>query len=94
MLNSIELLLAITSGWVVSILSLIVIRRNRGKKLPKGAIVLESGNLDATIKSGYDMFLITGMGLISFLNFFVVFLCVFNFWDLFSQFIAFDFPNG
>jgi len=93
MLERFELLLAIVGGWLVSILILIVIKLKRGKKFPKGAVFIEDGNSNETIIPGYNIFLLIGMGLISFLNFFVVFLCIFNFWDSFSQYIAFDFPK-
>jgi len=93
MLSSIELLFAILGGWVVSILILIIIKIKRGKKLPPGAIILENENSNEISKSGYNLFLLIGMSIISFLTFFVVFLCMFNFWDYISQYITLDFPK-
>lgn len=93
MLDRFELLFAIIGGWLISILFLTVIRLKHSKKLPKGAIVVENGKPNETITSGFNLFLLIGMGLISFLNFFVVFLCIFNFWDLLSRYIAFDLPK-
>ncbi|MFW9823270.1 MAG: methyltransferase family protein [Candidatus Thorarchaeota archaeon] len=92
MLERFVLLFAILGGWAVSILLIIGIRLKRGKKLPTGAIVIESETFDEVYKSGYNIFLLVGMGFISFLNFFVVFLCIFNYWDSLSRYIAFDFP--
>ncbi len=93
MLERFELLFAIVGGWLVSILFIIIIRLKRGKKLPNGAVVIENGEPNESYNSGYNLFLLIGMGLISFLNFFVVFLCIFNFWDSFSRYIAFDLPK-
>ena len=93
MLERFELLFAIVGGWLISILFLIVIRLKRGKKFPRGVVVIENGKPNESYKSGYNIFLLIGMGLISFLNFFVIFLCLFNFWDSVSRYIAFDFPK-
>jgi len=84
MLERFELLFAILGGWVASILILIIIKIKRGKKLPPGAIILGNENSNEMNKSGYNLFLLIGMGIISFLTFFVVFLCMFNFWDIIS----------
>ena len=93
MLKRFELLFAIVGGWFVSILFLIVLRLKRGKTFPKGAVFIENEKPYESYKSGYNLFLLIGMGLISFLNFFVVFLCIFNYWDSVSRYIAFDFPK-
>ncbi|NVM46424.1 MAG: isoprenylcysteine carboxylmethyltransferase family protein [Candidatus Lokiarchaeota archaeon] len=93
MLERFELLFAIVGGWVVSILFLIIIRLIRGKKFPNGAVVIENGTSNESYNPGYNIFLLIGMGLISFLNFLIVFLCIFNFWDSISRYIAFDFPK-
>ncbi|MFX0076903.1 MAG: methyltransferase family protein [Candidatus Hermodarchaeota archaeon] len=93
MLERFELLFAILGGWVVSIIFLIIIRLKLSKELPKGALVVENGTPNESYKSGYNAFVLFGMGIISFLNLFVIFLCIFNFWDFLSRHIAFDFPK-
>lgn len=93
MLDRFELLYVILGGWLVSILILVFIKLKRGKKLPKGAVVIEKEKNDEIITSGYNLFLLIGMGMISFLNFFVIFICIFNFWVMLAPFIAFDFPK-
>ena len=93
MLERFELLFAIVGGWLGSILFIIVIRLKRGKTLPNGAILIENQKPEGSYNSGYNSFLLIGMGLISFLNFFVVFLCISNFWDSISHYIAFNFPQ-
>ncbi|MFX0039256.1 MAG: methyltransferase family protein [Promethearchaeota archaeon] len=93
MLDRLELLFAILGGWLVSLIFLYIIKLKRGNSLPKGAIMFEDEKNDEIIKSGYNLFLLIGMGLISFLNFFVVFICLFNFWDVLGQYLAFNFPR-
>lgn len=93
MLERFELLFAIVGGWLVSIIFIIIIRLKRAKNLPNGAVIIENGKPNESYNSGYNLLLLIGMGLISFLNFFVVFLCIFNFWDSLSRYIAFDLPK-
>ncbi|MFX1568639.1 MAG: methyltransferase family protein [Promethearchaeota archaeon] len=91
MLNRFELLFSILGGWIVSFLILIPIKLKQRKRLPNGSIQLENVNEDIIISSGYNPFLLIGMGIVSFLNFFVVFICIFDFWYFLSEYLAFDF---
>ncbi len=93
MLNRFELLFAILGGWIVSILILIPIKLIYRKKLPKGSVKIENVNEDVVVSSGYNPFLLIGMGIISFLNFFVIIVSIFDFWNFLSIFLAFDFPK-
>lgn len=93
MLNRFELLCAILGGWIVSILILIPIKLRQRKRLPNGSIHIENADEDVNISSGYNSLLLIGMGTISFLNFFVIFLCIFDFWKILSEFLAFNFPK-
>jgi len=93
MLNRFELLFTILGGWIVSILILIPVKLKHRKKLPSGSIQIENVNEDVIISSGYNLFLLTGMGIISFLNFFVIFICIFDFWNFLSRFLTFNFPK-
>lgn len=91
MLNRFELLFSILGGWISSILILIPIKLKQRIRLPNGSIQLENVNEDIIISSGYNPFLLIGMGIVSFLNFFVVFICIFDFWNFLSEYLAFDF---
>ncbi|MFW9999681.1 MAG: methyltransferase family protein [Candidatus Hodarchaeota archaeon] len=93
MLNRFELLFSILGGWIVSILILIPVKLNSRKRLPNGSIHIENVNEDIIISTGYNLFLLVGMGIISFLNFFVVFICIFDFWNFLSEYFAFNFPK-
>jgi protein-S-isoprenylcysteine O-methyltransferase Ste14 len=93
MLNKFELLSVILGGWVVSILILIIVKYKRGKKLPSGSIIIEDINKDEEITAGYNLFLLIGMGTISFLNVFLIFICIFDFWAFLAPYIAFNLPK-
>jgi protein-S-isoprenylcysteine O-methyltransferase Ste14 len=93
MLTRFELLYVILGGWSVSLLFIIILKLIRGKKLPKGAVIIEDSTNEAIITTGYNLLLLIGMGIISFLNFFVVFICIFNFWNFIRPYITFDFPK-
>lgn len=93
MLERFELLFVILGGWLVSVLIIIFLKLKHGKNLPNGAIIIENKSDNITIASGYNLFLLIGMGIISFLNFFVIFICIFNFWDFFARFFTFNFPK-
>ncbi|NVM38147.1 MAG: isoprenylcysteine carboxylmethyltransferase family protein [Candidatus Lokiarchaeota archaeon] len=93
MLERFELLWAILGGWVVSILVIVFVKLKRGKNLPNGAIIIENKSGNKIIASGYNLFLLIGMGIISFLNFFVIFICIFNYWYFLARYIAFNFPK-
>jgi len=93
MLERFELLYVILGGWLVSIAIIVIVKLKKGKELPKGAILVENEKDDGLITSGYNSLLLIGMGIISFLNFFVIFICIFNLWDSSNRFIAFNFPK-
>ncbi len=93
MLNRFELLFSIVGGWMISIIIIIILKLKRGRKLPKGSIIIDSSsNSKEIIISGYNPLLLIGMGSISFLTFLVIFLCIFDFWSTFASYLAVNLP--
>jgi protein-S-isoprenylcysteine O-methyltransferase Ste14 len=93
MLNRFELLFSIVGGWILSLLIIIVLKVKRGNQLPKGSITIKSSlNNIKDITPGYNLFLIIGMGINSLLTFILIFLCIFDYWDIFASYIALDLP--
>lgn len=94
MLNNFELLFSIIGGWTVSITLYLTVKRIRGETLPNGSIVIESKDVaEGGVVAGYSRLLLTGMGVTSFLTFFVVIISIFNLWNIIASFIAIDFPR-
>jgi len=66
----------------------------RGNGLPNGSIFIETNSINnEIIIPGYNILLLIGMGSISFLTFFVIFLCIFDFWNIVASYIALDLPR-
>lgn len=95
MLNRIELLFSIIGGWIISLILIFILKLRRGSELPKGSIVIKSTlkNDEKNSTPGYNLLLLIGMGSISFLNLVVIFLCIFDFWNIFASYLSIDFPK-
>jgi len=93
MLNRYELLFSIIGGWIASIIVIAIVKKKRGARLPRGSILIDPQNVvDEIIVPGYSKLLLIGMGTISFLTFFIVILCILDFWSFVALYIAFDLP--
>lgn len=92
MLNRFELLFSIIGGWMLSLLIILILKIKRGNQLPKGSITIESSINSDNVIPGYNLLLLIGMGSISLLTFIVIFLCIFDFWSIFTWYLAIDFP--
>jgi len=94
LLERFELLFSIIVGWIISIILIIVLKMKRGNGLPNGSIFIETNSINnEIIIPGYNILLLIGMGSISFLTFFVIFLCIFDFWNIVASYIALDLPR-
>ena len=94
MLERFELLFSLIVGWIIPIILIVVLNLKSRNGLPNGSIIIEANSTkNEIIIPGYNILLLVGLGSISFLTFFVVFLCIFDFWNIVASYVALDFPR-